>query len=270
MHNLYLRGTGGLGNCLFQIATGVYYCEKYNYKMILIRNHSILFGSSNCSGKIKCLTDSNNNFLSYDKSIFSNLEFIDNNNNDKLIVFNNFTDNKIKPENGIDIEIQGYNQNVNLFKEYMKYIPKYLNLNDENIKNYILNKYGDITNGICIGMRIGDDFKHMNKITAKSYITALDYYKQLNFNMENIFIISDVKHNFNLQQYNCIEINESDIIQIYFGLMCKHYILCESTFHLWIAYLGTINDTSKNVICFNDTDITNRNLSLDTWIKLDY
>ena len=44
------------------------------------------------------------------------------------------------------------------------------------------------------------------------------------------------------------------------------------TFHLWIAYLLTNfgENTDKNVICYNDTDITNRNLNLDDWIKLDY
>ena len=64
-------------------------------------------------------------------------------------------------------------------------------------------------------------------------------------------------------------INESDIIQFYFGLQCKNYILCESTFHLWIAYLGTIDKQFKKVICFNNTHITNYNLALENWIKLD-
>ena len=35
MKEIYVSGGNGmgLGNCMFQIATAAYYCEKYNYKM---------------------------------------------------------------------------------------------------------------------------------------------------------------------------------------------------------------------------------------------
>lgn len=29
----------GLGNVLFQVASAIYYCEKYNYKLVLIRSN---------------------------------------------------------------------------------------------------------------------------------------------------------------------------------------------------------------------------------------
>jgi D-arabinose 1-dehydrogenase-like Zn-dependent alcohol dehydrogenase len=31
--SVYVTGTGGLGNCLFQIAAAIYYCEKYKYQL---------------------------------------------------------------------------------------------------------------------------------------------------------------------------------------------------------------------------------------------
>ena len=52
--------------------------------------------------------------------------------------------------------------------------------------------------------------------------------------------------------------------------MFKHYVLSESTFHLWIAYLGTVDRTDKQVIVFNNTDITKRPLSFKHWRHIDY
>lgn len=109
----------------------------------------------------------------------------------------------------------------------------------------------------------------MKKIQKSSYLAALEYYKIIGVNTNNVYIISDTP-NYTIDGYNCIDVNESDIIQFYVGLMCKNYILSESTFHLWIAYMGTCNDESKKVICFNDTDITNISFNLNSWIKINY
>jgi hypothetical protein len=113
----------------------------------------------------------------------------------------------------------------------------------------------------------------MTKIQSNSYIKALEYLKHRDEKVENIYIIGDVvvdTHGF-LGEYHYTQVIEADMVQIYFGIMCKHYILSESTFHLWIAYLGTKfgSDTDKTVVCFHDTDITNRNLVLDNWVRLD-
>ena len=114
----------------------------------------------------------------------------------------------------------------------------------------------------------------MTKITQESYLKAIE---QLNINGEaikDIFVISDIPTNnfFNNKFVSFTEIDESDIIQIYAGLLCKNIILSESTFHLWIAYLASNfgENTNKNFVCFNNTDITNRNLDLKNWIHLDY
>ena len=40
--------------------------------------------------------------------------------------------------------------------------------------------------------------------------------------------------------------------------MCNYFILSDSTFHWWIAFLKWSKDNSTNVHVFNDTDITNR------------
>ena len=271
MRSVFVVGTGGLGNCLFQISAAIYYCEKYNCVLKLVKTPSLLLGTSNQFGKNKC-HKIDNNIITYDKTIFNKIDFVTNINIPTIKIDNNYTNNKLLT-NITDILISGYNQNLELFSDIMLKIPKYLNLDDIIIKKYIFDKYGDINNGTMIGVRIGKDFKHMKKIKVSSYQKAIEYFKNNNIITEKIYIISDMHTSdfFNFDN-NFIQINESDIIQFYFGLLCRNYILSESTFHLWIAYLGTNFgvDESKKVICFNNTDITNRNLFLKNWITIHY
>ena len=97
----------------------------------------------------------------------------------------------------------------------------------------------------------------------------------MRISIDNLFILSDIPgawaDEFGLQNiYPATFVDENDICQIYAGLMCKHYVLSESTFHLWIAYLGTVNSSEKEVIVFRDTGFANKNKSLDNWIRVDY
>jgi hypothetical protein len=70
-----VSGTGGLGNCLFQIATAIYYVEEYNYKLILDDNSSHLrIGTSNYTNRFKTKI-SNSNLISYKDSIFNKLTY---------------------------------------------------------------------------------------------------------------------------------------------------------------------------------------------------
>ena len=273
MRIVYVYGIPGcgLGNVLFQISSAIYYCEKYSYGLELLSTDEVLYGTSNKHGKVKCIVDENNNFLSYDKTIFKNIKFCKYIPANCINLTNEYTSTIIIPT-GYPILLHGYCQNINLFKDHLTKMSKYLHLDDSHIKEYIFNKYGNITNEICLGIRIGSDFSHMKKITLNSYLKALEYYKHIGVNTNTVYIISDTPNNMlELEKhYNCIEVNEPDIIQFYFGMMCKNYILSESTFHLWMAYLGTCNDETKKVICFNDTDITNRSLNLKSWITINY
>jgi len=280
MYNVYIRGVGygftvtGLGNTLFSIATAIYYAEKYNMKIVIERNHTTIFGTCNMFDREKIMCDEKGNKYGYDSTIFRNFTFIDYLDSNNIInVENHFSNNKIIPEN-THLNILGFNQNLDLFKEYFHKIPDYLYLSDPSIIEYIHKKYGDVSGSLCIGIRLGKDFEGIKMPNAESYKKAIEYYKDININVDKIFVISDVPNiemcNFPLKKYcNYIEVVESDIVQIYFGLMCQNYILSQSTFHLWIAYIASIQDKSKQTICFNNTDITRRNLQLDNWICID-
>ena len=276
MKTVYVAGIQrcGLGNTLFQIAVAINYARKYDCKISLVSNNWVLYGTSNLFNKKQCHTE-NNNFVGYDKTLFSKFTFITPqqfaNLTPRPIQIHNHLScvNVYTPVDDSDIEIIGYNQDLDLYKDAIPIFRNYFNLEDKNILDYITKKYGDISNGICLCLRKGDDFKHMVKLQSQSYRNALKHLESLNIDINDLYVISDVPniHNYiDIGAYKYKEINESDIVQFYFGTMCKHYILSESTFHLWIAYLGT----NGTVICFNNTDITNRNLSLENWIKIDY
>jgi hypothetical protein len=145
----------------------------------------------------------------------------------------------------------------------MHAIPRYLSFGD------IPEKYGDLSSAICIGVRVGRDFAHMKRITQSSYVTALDILASRGVDTSNILVIADVDSYWTDTKYSVKHVVEDDVTQFSIGMSCKHFILSESTFHLWIAYLGTINDSSKTVICFNNTDVTNRGLALDSWTCID-
>jgi len=270
-HAIYVRGTGGLGNCLFQIATAIYYKEKYGGNIYLdSNNRSLFYGTSNVHGRRKNLVIKGKD-VTYRESIFKHLSYREVSGGCE-IVENNHTANKIVPRK--DILIKGWCQNLGLFQDYLHKIPEYLDLTDAAITNYIRNKYSNIETGVMIGLRVGNDFRHMTGIDRGSYINALEALKSAGVDIGNLFIVSDVDdawdRHFDLQnEYPATVVNEDDITQVYFGLMCQHYILSESTFHLWIAYLGTINREDKKVIVFNKTDVTKKSLSLKNWIKID-
>lgn len=252
--NVYIEGIGGLGNILFQLSSAIYYAEKYGMKINILLSDISKFGTSNKFGRNKCVNG-------YHTTIFNKLEFTNCIEECETIV-NNYTSNKIIPSK--HLLIKGYCQNIDLFKEYFDRIPTYLSFND------IPSKYGDLSNAICIGVRVGNDFRHMKKINQNSYVKAVEYLKSEGYLFDKIIIIADVDSYWTDERCEVIHANEDDITQFSMGLKCKYYILSESTFHLWIAYIGTLNDQSKKVICFNNTDITNRNLDLPCWIKLDY
>lgn len=270
---IYVNGVGGLGNCLFQVAAAIYYAEKYNGEIILNpKSKWIMSGTANAYGKHQ-IKRVNGKDITYNQSIFKNFKWSEKKEN--AIIHNcNFEDKKLNNPSK-NIHIQGYCQNKNLFLEYIDQIPKYLYLNDENIINYLKNKYQGIEEGICVGLRVGRDFAHMKRLKTESYKKALITLKEMGININKLFVISDTPNawsdRFKLQQeYPAVEVKEDDITQFYAGMLCKHYVLSESTFHLWIAYMGTRNHPEKKVVCFKNSDITNRKLELDDWIQIPY
>jgi hypothetical protein len=274
---IFVEGVGGLGNCLFQISTAIYYSEIYKYNIVLNdKSLSLHYGTSNFTNRNRTKTE-NDKLISYENSIFNKFKY-----DECLIdsckkIHNDFTSNIIIPNNNDSLLlVSGYCQNKDLFKEILPKLTNYLNLYDESTMNSFINKYNIDVNkkNIMIGIRICNDFSHMNKVTSQSYEKALKLFVNEKETDYNIIIISDSCDYQNMINFDIkgriIYINEDDITQLNVALLCNHFILSESTYHYWIAAIKNFINPNTNVICFNDTDLTNRNLAFENWTKINY
>ena len=266
-NTVYVSGISGLGNNLFQLAVAIYYKETNkdkNINIILDSSSELLrHGSGNKFGRKRLKT-------SYLDSILNKF------NTSSCIPkcdYNLYNDcislNKIDLSNkeNSSILISGYCQNVDLFFSVGEKLLEYFNLDDSDVKNQLLDKYKIDSSAINImlGIRIGIDggFKY-SKFTKQSYTSILNTIVNTydDDKVINVYVLSDIEDvSFMIQtsdKYNIIYVHEDDIGQIYVGLMCNYFILSDSTFHWWIAFLKWSKDNSTNVHVFNDTDITNR------------
>ena len=254
----------GLGNSMFQIATGAYYCEKYGYKMYLNENSEWLkYGTGNMFNK-------NQSKLSYLETIFKDLRKTNKTDDYTEVIYNDCFSLNFSNNNHIDnnkILISGWSQNTELFYEIKDKLLNYFNFDDKKTDSYLVDKY-DINNDdiyIMIGLRLGIDggFKigndYINKYSISKIIDSIvDDNKDKKI---NIFVISDINivgdiYSMIDSKYNFILINECDIYQFYIGLKCTHFILSESTFHYWIALLASIKDKNKvKTYVFDKTSI---------------
>jgi hypothetical protein len=274
-HKVIVRGVGGLGNCLFQLATAIYYSKKYGHQIYLDNSSDALnYGTANYTNRQqnKCIVGQN---VSYRHTIFRKL-FFDDCNEDGTVIHNEYSDTKLDGSDPIII-VSGYCQNKDLFDDVRHSIIDYLLVNEPHTVHYLHNKYGCFDGhrkNIMVGIRICEDFKHMSKINGGSIQSALQCITNDSMDYNLIVICDDPKNyrdkiNFYVRG-NIIVVDEDDIIQFNAGFLCDAFILSESTYHYWIAYLKHSVNPTTQVVCFNDTDITNRNLALDEWIRIDY
>ena len=67
---IYIPGTGGLGNTLFQLSAGIYYAEKYGHPIRMIRTHATTSGTSDQFERKQSYP------LDYEHTIFKQLQFL--------------------------------------------------------------------------------------------------------------------------------------------------------------------------------------------------
>ena len=176
------------------------------------------------------------------------------------------------------LQITGLCQNKDLYEEVIPYIPMYLNLEDEARQELLWRKYGlrrNQTHNVMISLRIGADFAHMKKINhasiKKAIQTALDQQPH-SYRLVVISDNDDIGEEWKkvLDGYSSVIVVEDDITQFYAGLCCTKLILGESTYHYWIALCRTsLFPDHAQVYVFQNTDLTNRNLSLNSWVRLE-
>ena len=284
-NNIYINGISGLGNNLFQIAVAIYYKEIYknnnnnkNINIILNKTSECLqSGTGNKFGKNKLKTSYFNTILNK----FNTANIVP---ECKHVLYNDCLSlNKIDLVAGENVLISGYCQNVDLFFDVREKLWDYFNLEDEAIKRPLAEKYKIDNNAINImlGIRIGIDggfkFSTFSKKSYKQAINAIIDSSLLRSagatEIINIYVLSDVEDVYCMldtsDKYNIICVNEDDISQMYVGVMCNHFILSDSTYHWWIAFLKWAKDPSVKVYVFNNTFIENRCL-LNSTLKMEW
>ena len=289
--NVIVKIQGGMGNQLFQYATGKSLSLRLGVKLILDLNWYL----DNSNPKCKFILDSFKiddltwtlpiklpriirtilyKFLEKISPLGCTLPVL----KDTHFKFNYEVLNIQDPA-----FLDGYWQNEFYFQEYRKELINILDLKDQiDLKNSELLEKIQNSNSICIHIRRGDylsDSKaaKINGICSKEY-----YYQALNILLNIIdspkcYIFSDepewAKANL---AFACesifIDFNNPEQPELDFLLMksCKYFIIANSTFSWWAAWLS--NYKNKQVIAPKTwfiNQVLNKNMHLpDSWIRI--
>ncbi len=289
--NVIVKLQGGMGNQLFQYATGKSLSLRLGVKLILDLNWYLDKKNSNCKFKLdsfniedsiwtlpikspriilKILYKFSEKFsiLGLTLPVMKDIDF-------------KFNYNVLTTQESAFLD--GYWQNESYFKEYRNELMNIFNLKGEiDRSNFELLKKIQNSNSICIHIRRGDyltdpSAAKINGICSKDY-----YYKALNILSKKIdspkcYIFSDepqwAKANLVLDCESIfIDCNTADQPELDFQLMksCKYFIIANSTFSWWAAWLCNYKD--KQVIApkvwfLNQT--LNQNMHLpESWIRI--
>ena len=280
---------GGLGNQMFQYALG---------RALSISNKTnLVLDTSYLDLEIKKITKRN-----YDLDVFG-IE-INNINSNTPFIFKTFK-NKIltnlflmirkvfrvkgqemsynfNPEIlnvGSDAYLSGYFQSYKYFEKYKDQIIK--DFTFKNIPNNIEVLAGEIsnTNSVCIHVRRGDYVGNKNH-----EVVNLDYYKKgidiisQKTKIEKIYVFSDdiawcrsnLKFDFDTIFVGEEYVGYKDSGHMYLMSKCRNFIIANSSFSWWAAWLAPRSD--KMVICpkkwFGDSSINTNDLIPETWIRI--
>lgn len=279
--SIKIKLTGGLGNQMFQFATGYCIAKKKNVELFLdlswFNRRTIHNGF-----------ELNNVF-----DIFSKISFLNNDFNFKKFKFKEFL-NKIdmsyhifnEPSFNYSAEItklpdhcflKGYWQSENYFKDYENEIKKIFSFN-KVVDRANLNLIDEITNNnsVSIHIRRGDFLlqKNQNHQTDLSnyYSTAIREVSKNNYNLKFFLFTDDPKwasKNFDINgEKTVVNFNHGNnsFIDMHLMSLCKINIIANSSFSWWGAWL---NNNDKNIFApknwFNDKSINTDDLIPTSW-----
>ncbi len=271
---------GGLGNQMFQYAIARNLSLKYNVPLKI----DLSFLNNRNMG-------SNFVYRDYDLSLFEVEPDFDVDFSKKIVVANqphyHYSQEFIDSignllMTGNNVLLDGYWQTSLFFSDFEIQIRK-----DFQFKDKIENQTGDVkemldlinsTNSVMLNVRRTD---YLN--TSFHGVMGLDYLDHakelIETKVENphYFIFSDdvewCKENINYENMTIVDHSyKGDKFGYYLQLMmnCKHFIIPNSTFAWWAAWLN--NDSSKIVIApkqwFTDSNINTTDLIPSNWIRI--
>lgn len=244
---IVVRFKGGLGNQLFQYAVGFALSKKY-CRPLFFDDFSLVISHPNNTPRNFQLEHLSINYPYinlFEKFLFLFLS----------IFFKNFLTNDLNIKNlscnNNLIVLNGYFQDYSLFDQYRKEIISGLNFTSSNLAFKLLtNQISKNENPLALHIRRGD---YVSNLSANIFhgTLNLDYYysaiKTLSKNeiIDNIYIFSDdiewVKNNFQGDS-RIVYVDDkfllTDIESLIAMSRCKSFIIANSSFSWWAAYLG--------------------------------
>lgn len=256
----------GLGNMLFQIASGLSYALKYNSNLnIMDIQHYLLTEEIDINNHI---LRKFNKPVNYEKYEIVKYNTCGKYSNEEYIFDHAFQDN---------INFNNYFENYRNFEEIKHLIMYCFSPNKKDIE-YILSKYPMIINNdICsIHIRMGPDyntiFGHNSEYirTLKdNYIKSIDHMIS-DKNIRKFFVFTNDKEYsmsiFADPKYKDIQLyysDERDYVDIWMISLIKNNIVSVSTLSWWGSYLNKNQD--KYIVC---CDGNRNNLHYPGWIVL--
>lgn len=252
---------GGLGNTLFQIATGL--------SISLRDNLNFLVNSSNHHG-------AHFGIGKYTNNILKNVKFSDMGSSFKKHVEVGFRYNEI-PKVLENIELVGYFQSEKYFVEHRNEILDFFSPTSKILEK-IENNYKNILNNnttTSLHVRRGDYLSLPNHHP----VLPTDYYEESvsKFDSNQMFLIfsDDInwcKDNFEFISNKIFVDNLEDYEELYLMSMCNNNIIANSSFSWWGSWLNKNED--KTVVAPKKwfgpayTSLDTTDLYINNWIKI--
>lgn len=236
-NEVYVNLNSGLGNQLFMIANAYSYCLEYNKKLKLPKIKSKYWDNI----LWKC-----NSFTVTDRV-----------KTDVVFRERNFSFSKIKRVNK-SVVFNGFFQSDKYFINHAKEIKELFELSDElkTFSNNQFKKLGIYNNEITVAVHIrrGDYLKHVNKHVTQ----PITYYKEakkimlqkIGYKPKFLYFSDDplwVRENMELDNRDIIIQGFSDYEDLALMQKCHHFIITNSTFSWWAAWLSESFQSYLNI-----------------------
>jgi hypothetical protein len=164
--------------------------------------------------------------------------------------------------------LEGYWQSYKYFNKYSEQIKASLNIDNINVNKEVRLHAIKIKNteSVAIHVRRVD---YQDKLHINYYLNAIDFFK--NINGVKFYIFSDdiewCKLNFATNEFIYFS-NNSEIEDFYLMTKCNNFIIANSSFSWWAAWLS--DSISKKVIAPKNTSIGCKNeFYPDDWILIE-
>jgi len=224
----FINVSGGLGNQLFQIATGLAYCRDHDRTPRL------------------CASPGNDRGFYWDTLLSPLRHLVYSGRVPRVTYKEPVFSYRLLPPPFVegDVGFEGYFQSSRYFPGMRSHLLSMMRF-PEDARSTILSKYGDLfaDNCVLVHARRGD---YMN-IPQFHALQGADYYEDAKAEIEKTvaspryILISDtpaVWKEIMCFGTDAVLFNESELLTVYLMTRCRHFIIANSTFSWWGAYLS--------------------------------